>query len=244
MAPATAGSSSRAVLPLLPALALAVFVLLLAPAVAGEEAAAPLEFHVGGPRGWRVPDGNTSYGWWATNNRFRVGDHLREFHIIPTPKCFLRPRAPTQLLTMASVASGARNESDPFAVFRYANDSVLLVERPAFDACNTTAPLATFNDGATTFPLDRPGFFCFISGEPGHCEQGQKLVVRVMVHLAAPGPASAPGAPGQPGHVGGRPRPPGLPGATSDATTAAAAAAGVAVAAALAAFVSLVLMIE
>ncbi|PAN31382.1 hypothetical protein PAHAL_5G415600 [Panicum hallii] len=205
MAPATAGSSSRAVLPLLPALALAVFVLLLAPAVAGEEAAAPLEFHVGGPRGWRVPDGNTSYGWWATNNRFRVGDHL---------------------------------------LFRYANDSVLLVERPAFDACNTTAPLATFNDGATTFPLDRPGFFCFISGEPGHCEQGQKLVVRVMVHLAAPGPASAPGAPGQPGHVGGRPRPPGLPGATSDATTAAAAAAGVAVAAALAAFVSLVLMIE
>jgi len=87
----TAGSSSRAVLP---ALALAALVLLLAPAAvaAGEETSAPpgpLEFHVGGPRGWRVPDGNTSYGWWATNNRFRVGDRLREFHIFPTPKCLV-----------------------------------------------------------------------------------------------------------------------------------------------------------
>ena len=89
-AASTAGSSSRAALP---ALAFAGFVLLLlAPAVAGEEASAPpgpLEFHVGGPRGWRVPDGNTSYGWWATNNRFRVGDRLREFHIFPTPKCLV-----------------------------------------------------------------------------------------------------------------------------------------------------------
>ena len=149
-----------------------------------------------------------------------------------------------QLLTMASAAvSGARNEPDPFAVFRYANDSVLLVERPAFDACNTTAPLAAFDDGATTFALDRPGFFCFISGEPGHCEQGQKLVVRVMVHLAASGPASAPGAPAQPGRGGGgRPGPPGLPGATSGAATA--AATSVAVAAALVVLASLVLMME
>ena len=84
------------------------------------------------------------------------------------------------------------------AVFKYAQDSVLVVDRPAFDACNATEPLAAFTDGATTVRLDRPGFFCFISGEPGHCEQGQKLVVRVMVHLAAPGPASAPGAPAQP----------------------------------------------
>jgi hypothetical protein len=98
---ATPGSSSR----LLPALSLAVagtfFFLLLVPAVAmaaGEASAAPgpLEFHVGGPRGWRVPDGNTSYGWWAMNNRFRVGDHLCECHPITTtvPQVLLR-RAPT-----------------------------------------------------------------------------------------------------------------------------------------------------
>jgi uncharacterized membrane protein len=76
-----AANSSRALLPVL-ALAGVVF-FLLAPAAAAD-AAAPqgLEFHVGGPRGWRVPDANTSYGWWAMNNRFRVGDHLCEY-----PKC-------------------------------------------------------------------------------------------------------------------------------------------------------------
>ncbi|CAN6273499.1 unnamed protein product [Urochloa humidicola] len=116
----------------LPALALAsavLFVLLSPGGVDAAEAAPPptagLEFHVGGPRGWRVPDGNTSYGWWANNNRFHVGDRL---------------------------------------YFKYAHDSVLVVDRPALDACNATAPLAAFTDGATTVRLDRPGFFCFISG--------------------------------------------------------------------------------
>nr|CAB3450385.1 unnamed protein product [Digitaria exilis] len=192
----------------LPALALivVVFVVLLAPGVAADEAAAApvasgLEFRVGGPRGWRVPDANTSYGWWAMNNRFHVGDHL---------------------------------------YFKYAHDSVLVVDRPAFDACNTTEPLAAFTDGATTVRLDRPGFFCFISGEPGHCEEGQRLVVRVMVHpatlAAAPGPgpaASGPGASTQPGHGGA---------SSSGADTAVAAATGVAIAAAMALLVGTLLM--
>jgi len=79
MASAAGTVSSRAL-----ALAGAVLLVLAAPdlAAAEPEAAAPppapLEFHVGGPRGWRVPDANTSYGWWATNNRFHVGDRLRE----------------------------------------------------------------------------------------------------------------------------------------------------------------------
>jgi hypothetical protein len=126
-------------------------------------------------------------------------------------------------------------QMDPLPDFKYANDSVLLVDRTAFDACNTTEPLATFADGATKFVLDRPGFFCFISGKPGHCEEGQRLIVRVMVQpaiVATPGPASAPAtsAP-QPGHGGGH---------SSGAATAVAAAAGVAAVAALAVFVSLV----
>jgi len=138
-----------------------------------------------------------------------------------------------------------RNDLNHVADFKYANDSVLLVDRTAFDACNTTEPLATFADGATRFVLDRPGFFCFISGEPGHCEEGQRLIVRVMVHpaiVATPGPASAPVTSAQPDHGGGGQGHP--PRASSGADTAVAAAAGVAVAAALAAFVSLVLMLH
>jgi hypothetical protein len=126
------------------------------------------------------------------------------------------------------------------ADFKYARDSVLLVDRPSFDACNATEPLAAFADGATTVRLDRPGFFCFISGEPGHCEQGQRLVVRVMVHpalAAAPGPdgASAPGTSAQPGHGGGR------PGASSSG--AVAQVAGAAGAAVVAVIVGLALML-
>ncbi|XP_066327941.1 early nodulin-like protein 5 [Miscanthus floridulus] len=213
---AVAAGSSRD----LPALMIltGVFFLLVAPGgVAAEAAAAPpagLEFRVGGPRGWRVPDANTSYDWWAMNNRFHVGDHL---------------------------------------YFKYANDSVLVVDRLAFDACNASEPLAAFADGATKFRLDRPGFFCFISGEPGHCEEGQRLIVRVMVHpalAAAPGPAaSAPGAPTQLGHGGGGDGRPGPSGCScSDASSgvgaAIAAAAGVAIAAAMATVVSLVLMLQ
>ncbi|XP_066320551.1 early nodulin-like protein 7 [Miscanthus floridulus] len=130
---AAAAGSSR-VLPALMILT-GVFFLLVAPgSVAAGAAAAPpagLEFRVGGPRGWRVPDANTSYDWWAMNNRFHVD-------------------------------------------FQYANDSVLVVDRLAFDACNASELLAAFADGATKFRLDRPGFFCFISGEAGHCEEGQR----------------------------------------------------------------------
>jgi hypothetical protein len=77
MAGSTIGSSSKLGL-LLPALA---FVLVFFAASPGHAStAAPgLVFHVGGPRGWRVPDANTSYGWWAMNNRFHVGDKLCEF---------------------------------------------------------------------------------------------------------------------------------------------------------------------
>ena len=71
---------------------------------------------------------------------------------------------------------------------------MLLVDREDFDACNATEPIARSDDGSTTVPLDRPGFFCFISGQPGHCEEGQRLIVRVMVHPAEPAPAPGPAA--------------------------------------------------
>uniref|UniRef100_A0ACD5VI59 Uncharacterized protein n=1 Tax=Avena sativa TaxID=4498 RepID=A0ACD5VI59_AVESA len=164
MAPSTNCSSSKLGL-LLPALAFVLVFFAASPGLAS--AAAPgLLFNVGGPRGWRVPDANTSYGWWAMSNRFHVGDAL---------------------------------------YFKYQNDSVLLVDREDFDTCNATEPIARSDDGSTKVPLDRPGFFCFISAQPGHCEEGQKLIVRVMVHPAqlapAPGPdAYAPGTMQPGGH--------------------------------------------
>ncbi|BAD81202.1 putative NtEPc-like protein [Oryza sativa Japonica Group] len=161
-------------------------------ATASATATPGLVFHVGGPRGWRVPDANTSYTWWAMNNRFHVGDSL---------------------------------------YFRYGGgDSVLVVDREAFDGCNATEPVARFAGGATTVPLGRPGFFCFISGAPGHCDGGQRLIVRVMVHPApgapAPAPSAAAAATSHPGASASG------PGASSGAAAVAAGGAGAAVAAA------------
>ncbi|URE18205.1 Plastocyanin-like domain [Musa troglodytarum] len=150
-----------------------------------------LEFHVGGSRGWIVPAGDEaeSYNRWAMRNRFHVGDSVCKLHLAPAVYVvllFFHPAANSSL---------SCNHVD----FKYKNDSVLVVDREAYGDCNTTDPLLAFDDGNTTFRFDRYGFFFFISGTPGHCEAGQRLIVRVMVHpeFAAAGPGPAPGL--QPG---------------------------------------------
>ncbi|PKU79999.1 early nodulin-like protein 1 [Dendrobium catenatum] len=79
-------------------------------------------------------------------------------------------------------------------VFKYkkGEDSVLQVKEKDFNLCNTSNPIKKFNNGDTIFLLDRSGPFYFISGEPGHCAQGQKLVVVVMAVRLPPSPSPSP----------------------------------------------------
>ncbi|XP_042387822.1 mavicyanin-like [Zingiber officinale] len=63
--------------------------------------------------------------------------------------------------------------------FKYENDSLLEVTKEDYKKCYTANPLRKFASGITTVALDRSGLFFFISGEPGHCEAGQRLIVRV-----------------------------------------------------------------
>ncbi|CAL5081966.1 unnamed protein product [Urochloa decumbens] len=85
--------------------------------------------------------------------------------------------------------------------FKYSNnDSVLLVRRGDYDACNAASPVqarsGTAGAGASVvllFRLDRPGLFFFISGEPGRCEAGQRMVVHVADSSLGGAPAPAPG---------------------------------------------------
>ncbi|KAH9289256.1 hypothetical protein KI387_033373, partial [Taxus chinensis] len=67
-------------------------------------------------------------------------------------------------------------------LFKYTatEDSVLQVTQEAFQKCNTTSPVASFDDGHTAFKFPNSGPFYFISGAQGHCEKGQKIVVVVM----------------------------------------------------------------
>nr|ACG41471.1 early nodulin-like protein 3 precursor [Zea mays] len=74
------------------------------------------------------------------------------------------------------------------------NDSVLLVDKRSYDACDTGSPTDTFADGSTVFTFTRSGPFYFISGNKDNCDRGEKLIVVVMAERAAVGNATEPGA--------------------------------------------------
>ncbi|KAK6154477.1 hypothetical protein DH2020_008725 [Rehmannia glutinosa] len=68
----------------------------------------------------------------------------------------------------------------PRTDFKYEKDSVLVVNSADYLNCNTSNPISKFEDGNTVFQFDRSGLFYFISGQPGHCRSGQRLIIRVM----------------------------------------------------------------
>ncbi|XP_006644827.1 early nodulin-like protein 3 [Oryza brachyantha] len=76
------------------------------------------------------------------------------------------------------------------------NDSVLLVDKNSYDACNVNSPIDRFADGNTVFTFTRSGPFYFISGNKDNCNRNEKLIVVVMGERAANGtaPAQAPSA--------------------------------------------------
>ncbi|KAG8386016.1 hypothetical protein BUALT_Bualt03G0105200 [Buddleja alternifolia] len=97
--------------------------------------------------------------------------------------------------------------------FKYHKDSVLVVNSADYLECNAANPISKFEDGNTVFQFDRSGFFYFISGQPGHCKSGQRLIVRVMhpseVEVPAPAPSPVAGG-GSGGDSGSNWGPPGV----------------------------------
>ncbi|KAK7265037.1 hypothetical protein RJT34_32653 [Clitoria ternatea] len=75
--------------------------------------------------------------------------------------------------------------------FKYKNDSVMVVTEEEYEKCKSTRPLFSSNNGDTVFKFDRPGLFYFISGVSGHCDKGQKMIIKVLDLEAAPSPRSA-----------------------------------------------------
>lgn len=57
---------------------------------------------------------------------------------------------------------------------------MLVVSEEEYKKCKATKPQLYSNNEDTVFKLDRPGLFYFISGVSGHCEKGQKMIVKVM----------------------------------------------------------------
>ncbi|GMH15021.1 hypothetical protein Nepgr_016862 [Nepenthes gracilis] len=64
--------------------------------------------------------------------------------------------------------------------FRYRKDSVMEVTEEDYKKCSTTRPSFFSNTGNNVFQLERSGSFYFISGSSGHCELGQRMIVKVL----------------------------------------------------------------
>ncbi|GER45965.1 early nodulin-like protein 1 [Striga asiatica] len=88
--------------------------------------------------------------------------------------------------------------------FEYEKDSVLVVNDADYLSCNTSNPISEFEDGSTVFRFEQSGPFYFISGLPGHCKLGQRLIIRVMHRSEVSAPTIAPSpAPAVGGSRGG-----------------------------------------
>ncbi|XP_050383363.1 mavicyanin [Argentina anserina] len=64
--------------------------------------------------------------------------------------------------------------------FKYKKDSVMEVSEEDYKKCDSSHPKFYDNDGNTVYRFDRSGSFYFISGSAGHCEKGQRMIVKVM----------------------------------------------------------------
>lgn len=64
--------------------------------------------------------------------------------------------------------------------FKYKKDSVMEVNETEYKKCNSTHPYLFSNTGNSIIKLDRSGLFYFISGASGHCEKGQRMIVKVL----------------------------------------------------------------
>ncbi|XP_018475114.1 early nodulin-like protein 13 isoform X1 [Raphanus sativus] len=59
-------------------------------------------------------------------------------------------------------------------------DSVMQVSQKDYERCDRSEPIGGYKDGHTKIELMRSGPFYFISGEDGHCQRGEKLLVVVL----------------------------------------------------------------
>ncbi|KAG5229923.1 early nodulin protein [Salix suchowensis] len=100
-------------------------------------------------------------------------------------------------------ASKNRFKVDDTVQFKYNKDSVLVVTEEEYQKCRSAHPLFFSNDGDSVFKLDRPGLFYFISGVAGHCERGQKMIIKVLELETPPPPANATTPPYQPNEENG-----------------------------------------
>ncbi|RZR84225.1 hypothetical protein BHM03_00010992 [Ensete ventricosum] len=103
-------------------------------------------------------------------------------------------------------------------VYPPGEDSVLLVDKDAYDACNTNSFIEKHDDGNTVFTFDRSGPFYFISGVEANCMRNESVVIVVMADRSNRSSSSSSSPPPSPSS------PPPFPPESAEATPAPAPA--------------------
>ncbi|KAF3437308.1 hypothetical protein FNV43_RR20061 [Rhamnella rubrinervis] len=94
------------------------------------------------------------------------------------------PKSRTQQVYNQWASENRFNVNDTLN-FKYKKDSVMVVSEEEYEKCHSSHPLYFSNNGdSTVFELDRPGLFFFISGVAGHCQRGQKMIIKVLEHAS------------------------------------------------------------
>ncbi|KAI3985619.1 hypothetical protein MKX01_033902 [Papaver californicum] len=70
--------------------------------------------------------------------------------------------------------------------FKYKKDSLLVVTDSEYEKCRSAHPIFFSNNGDTVYKFERSGLFYFISGVAGHCERGQKMIIKVLENETPP----------------------------------------------------------
>ncbi|KAK1316316.1 hypothetical protein QJS10_CPA05g02213 [Acorus calamus] len=109
-----------------------------------------------------------------------ISSEAKDFLVGGTTNAWKIPTSKTDSLN--SWAQGTRFQIGDSLVWKYEakKDSVVEVTREAYLSCNATDPISQNDEGNTTVRFERSGAFYFISGEKGHCQKGQKLIVVVL----------------------------------------------------------------
>ncbi|KAG8046885.1 hypothetical protein GUJ93_ZPchr0008g11589 [Zizania palustris] len=92
-------------------------------------------------------------------------------------------KVPAQADALNKWAQVTRFQVGDNLVFRFdgAADAVLEVTKDDYGRCSTASPVATYKAaGGATVPLTRSGAHYFVSGAPGSCDKGERLIVVVM----------------------------------------------------------------
>ncbi|XP_023542474.1 mavicyanin-like [Cucurbita pepo subsp. pepo] len=89
-------------------------------------------------------------------------------------------------------ASHNRFNVDDALHFKFEKDSVMEVTEEEYKQCLSSKPLLYNNNGDAVVRLERAGLFYFISGVSGHCEKGQRMIIKVLEPLSPPQPPTAP----------------------------------------------------